>query len=86
MDNSDAYRVACYYDDYVQYIHVLCTVPYNTIHISHCYSLSFLVIVTHTRFSGTTRVRRYQKGKTNLDFTDARDSEWLWHQLGHIDR
>ena len=39
---------------------------------------------THTRlthtFNGplsrTTRVGRYQKGKTNLDFTEARDSEW----------
>jgi len=27
-------------------------------------------------------VGRYQKGKTNLDFTEARDSEWQWHQLG----
>jgi len=34
--------------------------------------------------SGTTRVSRYQKGKTNLDFTEARDSEWPWHQLGHM--
>jgi len=33
-------------------------------------------------FSGTTQVSRYQKGKTNLDFTEARDSEWQWHQLG----
>jgi len=24
---------------------------------------------------------QYQKGKTNLDFTEARDSEWQWHQL-----
>jgi len=24
----------------------------------------------------------YQKGKTNLDFNEARDSEWQWHQLG----
>ena len=43
---------------------------------------------THTRltahFSGTTRVSWYQKGKTNLDFTEARDSEWQWHQLGHM--
>jgi len=31
-----------------------------------------------------TRVSRYQKGKTNLDFTAARDSEWQWHQLGHM--
>ena len=35
-------------------------------------------------FSGTTRVSRYQKGKRNLDFTGARDSEWQWHQLGHM--
>jgi len=27
---------------------------------------------------------RYQKGKTNLDFNEARDSEWHWHQLGHM--
>jgi len=44
-------------------------------------------IITHPRltalFSGTTRMGRYQKGKTNLDFTEARDSEWQWHQLGH---
>jgi len=26
----------------------------------------------------------YQNGKTNLDFTEARDSEWQWHQLGHM--
>jgi len=29
-------------------------------------------------------VSRYQKGKTNLDFTEARDGEWQWHQLGHM--
>ena len=42
---------------------------------------------THTfngPFSGTTQVSRYQKGKTSLDFTEARDSEWQWHQLGHM--
>jgi len=27
-------------------------------------------------------VSRYWKGKTDLDFTEARDSEW--HQLGHM--
>ena len=42
---------------------------------------------THTHpfngpFSRTTRVGRHQKGKTNLDFTEARDSEWQRHQLG----
>ena len=35
-------------------------------------------------FSGTTQVSRYQKGKTNLDFTEARDSEWQWHQLAYM--
>jgi len=35
-------------------------------------------------FSGTTRASRYQKNKTNQDFTEARDSEWQWHQLGHM--
>ena len=44
---------------------------------------------THTHpfngpFSRITRVSRYQKGKTNLDFTEARDSEWQWHQLGYM--
>jgi len=29
-------------------------------------------------------VSRYLKGKTNLDFTEARDSEWQWHQLGYM--
>jgi len=49
------------------------------------------VIHTHTHihlfngpFSGTTRVSQYQKGKINLDFTEARDSEWQWHQLGRM--
>jgi len=36
-------------------------------------------------FSGTTRVSRYQKGKTNLDFTEARDSECQWHLLDYME-
>jgi len=35
-------------------------------------------------FSRTIWVSRYQKGKTNLDFTGARDSAWQWHHLGHM--
>ena len=40
----------------------------------------FIHTHTHTLpfngpFSGTTQVSRYQKGKTNLDFSEARDSE-----------
>jgi len=48
---------------------------------------------THTRLTALClglpagsprhRVSQYQKGKTSLDFTEARDSEWQWHQLGH---
>ena len=34
--------------------------------------------------SRTTQASRYQKGKTNLDFTEARDSESQWYQLGHM--
>ena len=58
----------------------------------HIFCENFLCMpVTHTHthpfngpFSRITRVSRYQKGKTNLDFTEARDSEWQWHQLGYM--
>jgi len=55
--------------------------------IRPCGTVGFLGTHTHPfngPFSGTTRVSRYQKCKTNLDFTEARDSEWQWHQLGHM--
>jgi len=49
------------------------------------------VHIIHTRLhpfngplSGTTQVSRYQKGKTNLDLTEARDSELQWNPLGHM--
>jgi len=29
-------------------------------------------------------VSQYQIGKTHLDFTEARDGEWQWHQLGRM--
>jgi len=32
----------------------------------------------------TAQLSWYQKGNTSLDFTEARDSEWQWHQLGHM--
>ena len=52
--------------------------PYNVTH-THTHTHPF-----NGPFSGTARVNRYQKGKTNLDFTEARDSEWQCHQLGHM--
>ena len=42
---------------------------------------------THTRLTDFVQDypgELYQKDKTNLDFTGARDSEWQWHQLGHM--
>ena len=61
---------------------------HDTLHHRH---LNCRISETHTHshtfngpFSWTTRVSRYQKGKTDLDFTEARDTEWQWHQLGHM--
>ena len=56
---------------------------------SCCPSVCECVRTGHVRpfngpLSGTIRVSRYQKGKTNLDFTEARDSVWQWHQLGYM--
>ena len=56
------------------------------------YIHTYIQIYTHTHTHarlvavcpGLPRVSLYQKGKTNLDFTEASDSEWQWHQLGHM--
>jgi len=65
--------------------------PYTVVFFSFADNIYDDVPHTHTHthpfngpFSGTTQVSKYQKGKTNLDFTEARDSEWQWHQLGHV--
>ena len=50
-------------------------------------SSSIIIHNTHPfngPLSGTTWVSRYQKFKINLDFTEARDSEWQLHQLGYM--
>jgi len=43
---------------------------------------------THTRltalFPGPARLAGTRKVKTNLEFTEARDSERQWHQLDHM--
>jgi len=60
-----------------------------TVHLQ-THALTHARTHTHTfngPLSGTTRVGRYQKGKTKLDFTEAREchhSEWQWHPLGHM--
>ena len=60
-----------YFTEVIQY----CTndtigIPYNTRLTALCPGLP------------TNQVSRYEKGRTSLDFTEARDSEWQWHQLG----
>ena len=58
-----------------------------TLAVSKITQLQYTNIHTHpfnSPLSGTTQVSRYQKGKTNLDFTGARDSERHWYQLGHM--
>ena len=74
--------------------HALCAPGHHTAKRQRTktgFTMKLKLVSTHTHthpfngpFSGTTRVSRYQKGKTNLDFTEARDSEWQWHQLGHM--
>ena len=53
-----------------------------------CMFVSFLSNVTHTHSAalclGLPRWAGTRKVKTNLDFTEARDSDWQWHQLGHM--
>ena len=55
-----------------------------------CYSfvdrlmITTLIYLSNGPFTGTTQASQYQRGKTNLDFTEARDNEWQWHQLGYM--
>jgi len=75
----------CYYLNILVVVHPNCL-------IRTFYFVIFNILTTTTTtlhpfngpFSGTTQVSQYQKGKTNLDFTEARDSEWHWHQLGRM--
>ena len=53
-----------------------------TLYISH--NMQIILHTFNSPLSGTTQVSRYQKGKTNLDFTEANDSEWQWHPLGRM--
>ena len=65
------------------------TAQYNLNGYQPTIRLCYVLSTNHTHpfngpFSETTRVGQYQKGKINLDFTEARDSEWQWHQLDHM--
>ena len=75
---------------------LLISLPVSTSHsladvsmLTMPYQCTYYLLHTHTHpfngpLLGTTRVSRYQKGKTNLNFTEARDSEWQWHQVGSM--
>jgi len=39
---------------------------------------------TNKQNTRLTALSRYQKGKTNVDFTEAKNSKWHWHQLGRM--
>jgi len=48
-------------------------------------------LTTHTRTHSRTRAHTHTHTHTRAfngplfrDFTEARDSEWQWHQLGHM--
>ena len=58
---------------------ILCRTSTNNSYAKHTHTHPF-----NGPFSGTTQVSRYQIGKTTLDCTEARDSKWQWHQLGHM--
>jgi len=77
--------VCCWQEGYV----ALCSASKECIAKSSFTGVCLMYYNTHTHtfngpLSGTTQVSRYQKGKTNQDFTEARDSEWQWHQLDHM--
>jgi len=46
---------------------------------THTYMYTHIHFTALWTLYGITRVSWYQKGKTNLYFTEARDSEWQWH-------
>ena len=44
----------------------------------------FYLVCVHTHTHTHRRSTALCPGETSLDFTEARDSEWQWHQLGHV--
>jgi len=41
-------------------------------------------MTTTTSVQPLSTTTRHRKDITNLDFTEATDSGWQWHQLGHM--
>jgi len=83
------YRTTRYYPDLAEYYFKMWPDPGSLWWFLQLSTIPHAHTHSHTHpfngsLSGTTQVSRYQKGKTNLDFTEASDSEWQWHQLGHM--
>ena len=51
---------------------------------ANCWWTHTLKHPLNSPLSGTTRVSQYQKGKTNLNFTEARNSVWQCHHQRHM--
>jgi len=62
--------------------------PRHTQHTEEYLPLRLVKQHTHTHLTalcpGLPGWAGTRKVKTNLDFTEASDSEWQWHQLGHM--
>ena len=61
------------------FIQIYRTVRCHTVAKTHTHTHPF-----NGPLSRTTQASRYQKGKTNLHFSEARDSAWQWYQLGYM--
>ena len=57
---------------------------FTNLHLSHTTQHTHTHIRLTALFPGLPGWAGTRKNKTNLDFTEARDSEWQWHQLGHM--
>ena len=66
--------------------HAVCIGSSCHIYLTHRQTLIYTH--THTHLTalcpGLPGSAGTRKVKTNLDFTEARDSEWQWHQLGRM--
>ena len=60
-------------NSYWNRLYLICHLNASSCHSHHTHTHPF-----NGPLSGTTWVSRYQKGKTNLDFTEARDSGISW--------
>ena len=46
--------------------------------------LLIVISIVHSCYTHLFNSPLSRTASSNLDFTEARDSEWQWHQLGHM--